>query len=104
MVPSQITRVIELTPTGRAAVAVVLVAGPDAVRIVNECFHRADGRQLEAFAPGRILVGRWGAVAGEELVVCRRSEEEVEVHCHGGAAAIRSRGPSAAWPWGSSSR
>jgi tRNA modification GTPase len=83
------TRVIELTPTGRAAVAVVLVSGPDAVRCVNECFCRADGRQLESFASGRILVGRWGAPDGEELVVCRRSDEEVEVHCHGGVAAVR---------------
>ncbi len=83
------TRVIELTPTGRAAVAVVLVSGPDAVRCVNECFCCADGRQLESFASGRILVGRWGAPDGEELVVCRRSDEEVEVHCHGGVAAVR---------------
>jgi hypothetical protein len=35
MVPSPITRVVELTPTGRAAIAVVLVAGTEAVRIVN---------------------------------------------------------------------
>ncbi|MAT71805.1 MAG: hypothetical protein CMJ58_20035 [Planctomycetaceae bacterium] len=28
------------------------------------------------------------ATAGEEVVVCRRAVDEVEVHCHGGAAAV----------------
>ena len=44
--PQPTTHVIELTPPGRAAVAVVLVAGPEAVRIVDECFSRVGGRRL----------------------------------------------------------
>lgn len=82
------TRVIELTPAGRAAVAVVLVAGPDASSAVDQCVHRADARRPSDFPIGRILVGRWGSPQGEELVVCRRSDVEVEIHCHGGVAAV----------------
>ncbi len=87
--PPSTTRVIELTPAGRAAVAVLLVAGPEAVEIVDKCVHRRDDRKLREFPVDRVLVGRWGSPGGEELLVCRRSEDRVEIHCHGGAAAIR---------------
>jgi tRNA modification GTPase len=33
-------------------------------------------------------LGRWGGPAGEELIVCRQTAEQVEVHCHGGVAAV----------------
>lgn len=89
MSPPGLTRVIELTPAGRAAVAVVLVFGPRAVTIVDECLHRPDGRRPGQSPDQRILVGRWGSPSGEELIVCRRSEDAVEVHCHGGVAAVR---------------
>jgi tRNA modification GTPase len=90
MLPSpSTTRVIELTPPGRAAVAVVLVAGPDAVRVVDECFQRADGRRLADMRADRIALGRWGSPGGEELIACRRADGTVEIHCHGGVAAIR---------------
>lgn len=90
MLPSpSTTRVVELTPPGRAAVAVVLVAGPDAVRIVDECFLRTDGRRLADMGVDRIALGRWGAPGGEELIACRRSDATVEIHCHGGVAAVR---------------
>jgi tRNA modification GTPase len=83
------TWVIELSPPGRGAVAVVLVAGPEAVSAVERCFASASGRTLAAAPLGRILLGRWDGAAGEELVVCRRAAERVEVHCHGGVAAVR---------------
>ena len=40
---------------------------------------------------GRIAFGRWASDdqhVGEELVICRTAEHEIEVHCHGGQAAI----------------
>ena len=83
------THVIEMTPPGRAAVAVLLVAGPEAVAAVDACFHPAGRRRLRDTPPNHILVGRWGSPDGEELVVCRRSHQTVEVHCHGGVAAVR---------------
>ena len=75
---------------GRAAVAVVLVAGPgggaDRRRVFPASRRPAAGR-----VAGRIefSLGRWGTPSGEELVVCRRSDETVEIHCHGGVAAVR---------------
>jgi tRNA modification GTPase len=86
---SDATRVIELTPPGRGAVAVVLVAGPDAARAVGQIFAAASGRPLDEAPLGRILLGRWGGPDGEEVIVCRRTIDELEVHCHGGAAAVR---------------
>lgn len=78
------------TPSGRGAVAVVIVEGVDAARLVGDWFRPALGSGLAQRAVGRIVFGRWGAddAAGEEVVVCRRSELQVEIHCHGGAAAV----------------
>ena len=83
------THVVELTPTGRAAVTVVLVAGPGAVRSVDDCFTPVGGRSIAVAPLRRIMLGRWGGREGEELVACRLAENEVEVHCHGGATAVR---------------
>jgi tRNA modification GTPase len=82
------TVVAELTPKGRGAVAVVVIAGPDAIRAVGKCFRARSGRALDEIPLGQIAFGNWGGPSGEELVVCRRKDEEVEVHCHGGLAAI----------------
>lgn len=90
-------RAAALTPRGRGAVATVTVAGPEAVAVVDRLFHSAAGQPLAQFACDRIVYGHWRALEtrgaiptcdGEELVVCRRSAERVEVHCHGGTAAM----------------
>jgi tRNA modification GTPase len=83
------THVVELTPIGRSAVSVVLVDGPNSVRAVGQYFVASSGQPLANTSLNRIVVGRWGGPGGEELVVCRRGEERVEVHCHGGVAAVR---------------
>jgi tRNA modification GTPase len=83
------TEVVELTPVGRGAVAVVLVDGPDALAIVERCFAPVSGRRLGDVPLQRIAFGRIGGPDGEEVVVCRRSHEQIEVHCHGGTAAVR---------------
>lgn len=82
------TYVVELTPAGRGAVAVVLVVGPDVIRAVDKRFEPAGKQSVNGAQIGRILFGRWAAT-GEELVVCRRSEDRIEIHCHGGGAAVR---------------
>jgi tRNA modification GTPase len=86
---STVTNVVELTPPGRAAVSVILVAGPAALAAVGKYFSRGSGRPIEEVQIGRVVLGRWGGPEGEELIVCRRDEEQIEVHCHGGAAAVR---------------
>lgn len=83
-----VTRIVELTPRGRGALAVVLVAGPDATRQVERSFRPASGRLLGEQGVDCIAVGHWGGPDGEELVVCRRANDQVEIHCHGGLAAV----------------
>jgi tRNA modification GTPase len=80
--------VVELTPAGRGAVAVVLMAGPDAGELVGRFFHPAGRFRANDLPLNRIVFGRWEP-GGEELVVCRRTADQVEVHCHGGDAAAR---------------
>lgn len=83
------TLVVALTPEGRGAVATVLVTGPRATEAVGRLFEPAAGPSIEESATGRIRFGRWGNDPGEDLVVCRRGAEEIEIHCHGGVAAVR---------------
>jgi tRNA modification GTPase len=84
------TRVVLLTPPGRGAVASVLVAGPAATALVATAFQTRSGRALAQAPLDRIVLGHWlSAGAGEEVVVCRRAVDRVEIHCHGGHAAWR---------------
>lgn len=83
-----------LTPPGRGAVATISVTGRQATARVASLFRAAVGRPLGDFPCGRIVFGRWTAAgaagaAGEEIVVCRRAADEVEIHCHGGRLAAR---------------
>lgn len=93
---SQTTVVAVLTPAGRGAVASVAVAGPLAARVVAECFapaapRAAEALQRHALPPNRIVFGRWtqSPAEGEEVVVARRGERHIEIHCHGGQAVSR---------------
>lgn len=86
--PSPAVRVSLLTPPGRGALAVVGVAGPEAVRVVGSLFHPRGSTPLADREVGSIAFGRWAdREKGEELVVVRTTVDEVEVHCHGGLAA-----------------
>lgn len=81
-------RVALLTPPGSGALAVVGVAGRDALPAVARLFVPRGATPLDSRPDGAIVFGRWGdAERGEELVVVRRSAERLEVHCHGGLAA-----------------
>ncbi len=82
--------VVQLTPAGRGAVAVVLVTGAGAGELVGRFFKAASGRCLSDLPLNRIFFGCWYSTPddpGEELVICRR-EASVEVHCHGGATCV----------------
>lgn len=81
-------RVALLTPVGRGALAVVGVAGGDALAAVARLFMPRGATQLDERTEGALVFGRWGdPERGEELVVVRHSAERLEVHCHGGLAA-----------------
>ena len=78
---------IQLTAPGRGAVASCRIEGPGALDVVARHFITRSGRPLADFPPGRIVVGQLG-LSGEEVVLNRRSDRAIELHCHGGVAAV----------------
>ena len=80
-----------LTPEGRGAVATVSLCGPRAVAHASALFVAATGIPLEQFPTDRVVFGRWceDGQVGEDVVVCCRGQDHVEVHCHGGRVAAR---------------
>jgi tRNA modification GTPase len=78
---------IQLTPPGRGAVATLRIDGDGALDVVGRHFVTRSGRPLAGFPLGRIVVGQFGP-SGEEVVVNRHSDSVIELHCHGGLAAV----------------
>ncbi|MDB5338957.1 MAG: small GTP-binding protein [Planctomycetaceae bacterium] len=52
-------------------------------------FRAANRKSLRDQSSGRIVFGYWGTDPSEEVVICRPSDQEFEIHCHGGLAAAR---------------
>ncbi len=77
-----------LTADGVGAVAVIRIAGEGALRAVAEVFRSISGRTLDYSAYSRPRFGRIGDGLGDEVVVVAASDEDVEIHCHGGTAAV----------------
>jgi tRNA modification GTPase len=82
-----------LTPRGRGAVASILVRGPASLCDLESGedgprFRAANGRAFADQPIRRIVFGRWGHPS-EDVVLCRRSNDEFEIHCHGGESAIQ---------------
>ncbi len=79
------------TPRGRGAVATIRIVGDPELwqRVSPLLFRAASVKQLTEQSLGKVLFGRWGIDAPEEVVVCRCDERVVEIHCHGGEAASR---------------
>lgn len=77
-----------LTPDGPGAIGVVRVWGLEAVAVADAAFRPARGPGLAASGFGRLRVGRMGAGLGDEVVAVRVGGWAVEVHCHGGPAAV----------------
>src|SRR5690348_9720203 len=89
--PREPAWVTTLTGSGRGAVGVIAVWGPAALSVVDAAFRPGRGPSLSATAPGRLRLGRMGEGLGDEVVavVLGGSPPAVEVHCHGGQAAVR---------------
>ena len=80
-------RLIRLTPPGRGAVATLRIEGSGALAAVEAHFRSRSGRLLAAYAADRLVVGHFGHESGEEIVL-RRDADAIELHCHGGRAAV----------------
>jgi tRNA modification GTPase len=78
-----------LTPRGRGAVATIRLQGDLAPldRAVDPLFRAVNGRSLATQEMDRILFGRWGRDAVEDVVLCRIDANTLEIHCHGGERA-----------------
>jgi tRNA modification GTPase len=79
-----------LTPPGRGAVATIAVRGD--LQFLDESpalFAAANNRAATAQPLDRVNFGRWGGDVPEDVIVCRTAPQELEIHCHGGAAAVR---------------
>ena len=81
-------RIVQLTPPGRGAVATLRVEGPGAIEVVQAHVRPRGGRPLTAYPADRLVVGHFGDDRGEEVVVRRHADGAVELHCHGGFAAV----------------
>ncbi len=77
-----------LTPAGRGAVAVIAVAGTGTTAALGQYFRSSSDFSPARLDVDRIYYGRWHDQQGEEIVVCRCDDQEFEVHCHGGSAAV----------------
>ncbi|HAH47521.1 GTPase [Gimesia sp.] len=79
-----------LTPRGRGAVATIRVKGElnSIAAAINACFNAANQKSLAAQPLNRIVYGLWGQTSNEDLVICRLDEYTVDIHCHGGLAAV----------------
>ncbi|MGD0517632.1 MAG: GTPase [Thermoguttaceae bacterium] len=81
-------RVVRLTPPGRGAVASILVEGPGAAEAVQALVRTKSGRPPADFSDDRLVLGHFNRENGEEIVVRQHSPRAVELHCHGGYAAV----------------
>ncbi len=77
-----------LTPRGRGAIAVVEVRGPRRIACVDTLFDSKNGKSLGEQSIDAIRFGTWRST-GEDVVVLPR-RESIEIHCHGGTAAVDS--------------
>jgi tRNA modification GTPase len=56
---------------------------------VDASFHAANGRSFAQQSRDRMIFGHWASGAHREEVVLLRGEgDSLEIHCHGGAAAV----------------
>ena len=79
-----------LTPPGRGALAVVGLTGAGCCDLADRRFRPRGGTPLARRPAGAIAFGSWQSLAeaaGEDVVVVKRTDEQLEVHCHGGEAA-----------------
>lgn len=77
------------TARGRGAVATIRLQGD--IRswpgIDSLPFRAANGKTLRDQVPRRVIFGKWGLEAAEDVVLTILDERTLEIHCHGGEAA-----------------
>lgn len=78
----------QLTSSGRSAIATIRLTGElSALDTLTSLFRAANRKRVQEQSLNALCFGIWGD-PGEDVVLCRISENSVEVTCHGGAAAV----------------
>ncbi|VAX38895.1 tRNA-5-carboxymethylaminomethyl-2-thiouridine(34)synthesis protein MnmE [hydrothermal vent metagenome] len=79
------------TSRGRGAVATIRYGGD--CQIIDAgtlpMFHAANKLPVAQQLVGDIFFGHWGTETSEEVVLCRLSDDQLAIHCHGGEAATK---------------
>ncbi|WP_339908447.1 GTPase [Symmachiella dynata] len=78
-----------ITPRGRGAVATLILTGDADLLDQAQLFRAANGLSVSSQSLQRITFGDWGSQPSEQVVLCRTADEKLEIHCHGGDAAVR---------------
>ncbi|MEI8021043.1 MAG: GTPase [Schlesneria sp.] len=85
-----------LTPFGRGAVATIRVVGDlsspaecTSTIAIGSLFRAANRLPVDQQPLNKIAFGQWGMTDPEDLVICRTANDMLEIHCHGGDAAVR---------------
>ena len=77
-----------ITPRGRGAVATLVLAGDGDLLDQAQLFRAANGQSVSSQSLQRIIFGDWGSQPSEQVVLCRTADDKLEIHCHGGDAAV----------------
>ena len=91
--PGEKEYVAILTAPGRSAIASVRLVSPHVDSLVNQFFRPWGKLPFVESEFNQIRFGIWTdpdsetETSGEEVVVCRLSDSEFEIHCHGGKMA-----------------
>ncbi|MFO0970464.1 MAG: GTPase [Gemmataceae bacterium] len=86
------TTIAVWTPPGRAAVATLVLAGPEAWRLLRRHFRTRGAPLPDEASCGRSYVGKLGegdSALADEVVVGVKDAERIEIHCHGGPEVLR---------------
>lgn len=75
-----------LTPPARGAIAVIGARAANVEAMIDVDFSALNGKKSVEQPYGAIVFGHWGPSDGEEMLICRRGDGLVEIHCHGGKA------------------
>lgn len=88
-----------MTAGGRGAVASIRVCAstphadlqtpPSPLPGLESLFLAANGLAIGEQPLKRLIFGQWGQTDREDLVICRPDSDVVEIHCHGGEAAVQ---------------
>lgn len=81
-------RFAQLTPPGSGALATIRIQGPGALNAVATQIRARSGRPFDKDPADRPLLGSFGKPPGEPVVLHRCVDGAVEIHCHGGTAAV----------------